>query len=92
MPEDLQRVLKPPFRFNFGRTEENPARAASATPQSNCILDVSKLLNTGVKIRPVTEAVKESLDRMRLALRSLKGAAALVFAGLAGCCILRLWT
>jgi UDP-glucose 4,6-dehydratase len=91
LAEGLQRVLKPPFRFNFGRPEDDPARAASATPRSNCILDVSKLLKTGVKIRPITEAVKESFDRMRLAVRSLQGSAALVFAGFAACFSLRLW-
>jgi dTDP-4-dehydrorhamnose reductase len=78
--EGLRRVLKPPFPFKFGRPEEDPARAASATPQSNCILDVAKLLKTGVKIRPVSEAVKGSLDKMRAAARSSKGAAALLFA------------
>jgi len=89
--EGLQRVLKPPFHFHFGRPEEDPARAASATPQSNCILDVAKLLKTGVKSRPVSEAVKDCLDRMRLAARSSKGAAALAFAGLAGCFLFKLW-
>jgi UDP-glucose 4,6-dehydratase len=89
--EGLQRVLKPPFHFNFGRPEEDPARAASATPQSHCILDVAKLHKTGVKIRPVSEAVKDSLDRMRLASRLSKGVPALAFAGLAGCSLLKLW-
>jgi dTDP-4-dehydrorhamnose reductase len=65
--EGLQRVLKPPPRFKFGPPDEDPARASSATPQSHCILDVTKLLKTGVKMRPVGEAVRDSLERLRLA-------------------------
>ncbi len=65
--EGLQRVLKPPLRFKFGPPAEDPARAPSATPQSHCILDVTKLLQTGVKMRPIGEAVRDSLDRLRLA-------------------------
>jgi len=71
--EGLQRVIKPLLRFNIGQPEEDPTRAGSATPQSNCILDVAKLLKTGVRIRPVNEAVRDSLDRLRLASRSTKG-------------------
>jgi dTDP-4-dehydrorhamnose reductase len=71
--EGLQRVLKPSSRFMIRPPEEDPARAASATPQSNCILDVAKLLKTGVKMRPVSEAVKDAIDRMRLASRPSKG-------------------
>jgi UDP-glucose 4,6-dehydratase len=89
--EGVQRVLKPPFQFNFGRPEEDPSRTPSAMPQSHCILDVAKLLKTGVKSRPISEAVKDSLDRMRLASRSSKGVVALAFAGLAGCFLLKLW-
>jgi dTDP-4-dehydrorhamnose reductase len=89
--EGLQRVLKPPARLKISRTEEDPARAASATPRSNCILDVAKLLKTGVKIRPVADAVKDALDRMRLASRSSKDLMALALTGLAGDFLLKLW-
>jgi hypothetical protein len=34
---------------------------AAKTPRSNCVLDVSKLLAAGVKIRPVLEALEDSL-------------------------------
>jgi dTDP-4-dehydrorhamnose reductase len=70
--EGLQRVIKPLLRFKIGPPDEDPARAASATPQSNCILDVAKLLKTGVRIRPVGEAVRDSMDRLRLASRPTK--------------------
>ena len=89
--EGLQRVLKPPWGFKIGLPEDDPARAPSATPQSHCILDAAKLLKTGVKLRPVSEAVKDCLDRLRLASRSLKGAAAIAWACLAGCLSFKLW-
>jgi UDP-glucose 4,6-dehydratase len=71
--EGLQRVLKLHLRCKIGPPEEDPGRATSATPQSHCILDVTKLLKTGVKMRSVDEALKDSLDRLRLASRSSKG-------------------
>jgi dTDP-4-dehydrorhamnose reductase len=79
LSEDLQRVLKPHWRFQIGQPEEDPGRAASATPQSHCILDVAKLLKTGVKMRPVSEALRDVLDRMRLALRPAKSSEAQSF-------------
>jgi UDP-glucose 4,6-dehydratase len=71
--EGLQRVLKPQWRCKIGTPEADPGRPTSATPQSHCILDVAKLLKTGVKMRPIGEAVKDSLERLRLALRPAKG-------------------
>ena len=48
---------------------------AAKTPRSNCVLDVSKLLAAGVKIRPVEEALEDSLrkwkpERLKLNSRS----------------------
>ena len=71
--ESLQRVIKPQWRCEIRPAEEDPGRASSATPQSHCILDSAKLLKTGVKMRPVSEAVKDSLDRLRVASRPAKG-------------------
>jgi len=48
-----------------GRSHAFPAK----TPRSNCILDVSKLLHSGIKIRTVNEAMEESLAGLRAALR-----------------------
>jgi UDP-glucose 4,6-dehydratase len=36
---------------------------AAKTPRSNCILDVSKLLATGVPMRPVEEALADALQQ-----------------------------
>ena len=42
-------------------SDEEFYRHAAKTPRSNCILDVTKLLATGVKMRPVHEALENSL-------------------------------
>lgn len=42
-------------------TEEDFMQNVAKTPKSNCVLNVSKLQNTGVRIREVEEAVEDSL-------------------------------
>jgi UDP-glucose 4,6-dehydratase len=59
--EMIQKILKPKRQFEFWRNDEEFYRVAAKTPRSNCVLDVSKLLATGVKIRPVVEAIEDSL-------------------------------
>jgi len=59
--EMIQWILKPNRRFEFWESDEEFYRHAAKAPRSNCILDVSKLLAAGVKIRPVEEALKDSL-------------------------------
>ena len=51
--EMIQKILKPKRKFEFWPNDEEFYRVAAKTPRSNCVLDVSKLLATGVKIRPV---------------------------------------
>jgi len=48
-----------------------PAYTASPLqiPRANCILDVSKLQRCGIKIRPVNQALEESLAGLQAALR-----------------------
>ena len=69
---EMQRSLRVRPRVPAG----GPAGADRA-PQSNCILDSGKLLRAGVKLRPVAEALAESLDRLRLASRAPKTPGAL---------------
>jgi dTDP-4-dehydrorhamnose reductase len=57
----IEKILKPKRSFKFWKNDTEFYRVAAKTPRSNCVLDVSKLLATGVKIRPVQEAIKESL-------------------------------
>lgn len=64
--EEMQRVLK---------MESRPIVQSGETPaglQSNCILDPGKLLKTGVKLRRISEAFEDCLDRLRLAWRGAK--------------------
>jgi dTDP-4-dehydrorhamnose reductase len=52
----------------------------SVAPLSNCILDVRKLLKTGVKIRPVADALKDAFEKMRHRLRPPRSSPALAWA------------
>jgi dTDP-4-dehydrorhamnose reductase len=58
----IEKILKPARSFEFWADDEEFYRVAAKTPRSNCILDVSKLLATGVKMRPVEAALEDSLQ------------------------------
>ena len=57
----VKKMLKPRREFEFWASDEEFYRVAAKTPRSNCVMDVSKLLGAGVKIRPVQEALDDSL-------------------------------
>lgn len=57
----IQRVLKPARKFEFWKNDHDFYQHAARTPRSNCIMDVSKILSVGVKIRPVGNALEEAL-------------------------------
>jgi UDP-glucose 4,6-dehydratase len=57
----VEKILKPAKRFEFWLNDTEFYQQAAKTPRSNCVLDVSKLLGTGVKVRPVIEAIEDSL-------------------------------
>lgn len=57
----VEAVLKPGRPFEFFANDEEFYQQAAKTPRSNCILDVTKLLATGVKMRPVEEALDDAL-------------------------------
>ena len=59
----IQRVLHPDRSFTFWENDDEFYRLGAKTPRSNCVLDVSKLLATGVVLRPVEEALEDSLRR-----------------------------
>jgi dTDP-4-dehydrorhamnose reductase len=61
----IEKMLKPRRRFEFWANDEEFYRVAAKTPRSNCVLDVSKLLATGVPLRPVGEALEDSLRHWR---------------------------
>ena len=51
--EMIEKILRPTRKFEFWENDEEFYRVAAKTPRSNCVLDISKLLAAGVKIRPV---------------------------------------
>src|SRR5205085_81197 len=54
----IQKILNPKRAFEFWENDEEFYRVAAKTPRSNCVLDVSKLLAAGIKMRSVSEAVE----------------------------------
>jgi len=57
----IERILKPARKFEYWNDDAEFYHLAAKTPRSNCVLDVSKLLGAGIKIRPVEEALEHSL-------------------------------
>ena len=51
--------------FNFFENEEDFMAKAAITPRSNCVMDTSKAKRNGIALRPVEEAVRDSLRKMR---------------------------
>ena len=68
----VREIVQGMTRATQAQRAEQPHSPKARTPRSNCILDVSKLLQSGVKIRPVTEAMEESLAGLRATLRAGK--------------------
>jgi hypothetical protein len=61
--EKIQQRLKPDWKPEFWKNDDEFYRFGAVTPRSNCILDGTKILQTGIRIRPVEEAVENSLNR-----------------------------
>jgi dTDP-4-dehydrorhamnose reductase len=61
--ELIQMILTPDRTFEYWSNDQEFYNMAAKTPRSNCILDVSKLLATGITMRPVEEALIESLQK-----------------------------
>ena len=60
--ERIEKTLRPDRKFEFWADDEEFYKVAAKTPRSNCVLDVSKLLATGVKLRSVEDALEDSLQ------------------------------
>jgi UDP-glucose 4,6-dehydratase len=71
--EMINRILKPDRHFEFWKDEEEFYRLGAKALRSNCVLDVSKLLVAGVKMRPVEEAVEDSLRNWNVAALRMNG-------------------
>jgi dTDP-4-dehydrorhamnose reductase len=61
----IEKYLQPARKFEFWQSDEEFYKIAAKTPRSNCVMDVSRLLSTGVKIRPVEEALEHSLKNWK---------------------------
>jgi UDP-glucose 4,6-dehydratase len=61
----IEKYLKPAKKFEFWASDEEFYKVAAKTPRSNCVMDVSKLLAAGVKIRGVEEALEHSLKNWK---------------------------
>jgi dTDP-4-dehydrorhamnose reductase len=61
----IEKILKPKRKFEFWQSDEEFYKVAAKTPRSNCVMDVSKLLTTGVKIRDVHAALEDSLKNWK---------------------------
>ncbi|MCF7762207.1 MAG: sugar nucleotide-binding protein [Verrucomicrobia bacterium] len=59
--EMIQRTLCPERAFDYWLDDEEFYRRAVQAPRTSCILDASKLLRAGVKMRTVREALADSL-------------------------------
>jgi dTDP-4-dehydrorhamnose reductase len=61
--EEIQRVLSLEREFAFFSGDAEFYDSGTRAIRSNCILEVDKLLGAGVRMRPVTEALTDSLKR-----------------------------
>ena len=63
--EQIEKILKPARKFEYWSDDAEFYQVAAKTPRSNCVLDVSKLLSAGIKIRCVEEALEDSLKNWK---------------------------
>jgi len=61
----IEKILKPQKKFEFWKDDAEFYKQAAKTPRSNCVMDVSKLLAAGVKMRGVHEALEDSLKNWK---------------------------
>jgi UDP-glucose 4,6-dehydratase len=61
----IEEVLKPKRKFEFWADDQEFYKTAAKTPRSNCILDTTKLAAAGVAVRPVREALIDSLRKWK---------------------------
>jgi dTDP-4-dehydrorhamnose reductase len=67
--ELIEKILKTARNFEYWQSDEEFYKVAAKTPRSNCILETTKLLSAGVKIRGVEEALEDSLKNWKPEVR-----------------------
>lgn len=60
--ELIRENLAPDHNFKFFKNEDEFMQKAAQTPRSNCVLDNSKIIEAGIELRPVREAIIDSLS------------------------------
>ena len=68
----MQCILRLDRNFEFWKDDEEFYREGAKAPRANCILDVSKLLSAGIRMRPVQDAMADSLERWQTAARTME--------------------
>jgi len=63
--ELIEKILKLNRKFEFWKDDAEFYKVAAKTPRSNCVMDVSKLLAAGIKMRDVHEAIEDSLKNWK---------------------------
>ena len=61
--QKIQQRLKPAWKPEFWASDDEFYRFGAVTPRSNCILDASKILKAGIRIRTTEEALDAALSR-----------------------------
>jgi dTDP-4-dehydrorhamnose reductase len=61
--EKIQKLLKPAWKAQFWQSDDEFYRFGAVTPRSNCILDTTKILKAGIRIRTTEEALEAALSR-----------------------------
>jgi len=61
--QKIREQLKPGWNPAFWQSDDEFYRFGAVTPRSNCILNPSKLVATGIKIRSVSEALDEAMSK-----------------------------
>lgn len=59
--EMIRQELNPERTFRFFRDEQHFMQVAAKTPRSNCVLDSSKILRTGIRLTEAHQAVLRAL-------------------------------
>jgi len=72
----IEKILKPDRGFRYWKNDREFYTLAAKAPRSNCILDVSKLLGAGVRIRSVHDALRSALQNWQPASANIEMMAA----------------
>jgi hypothetical protein len=68
----IEKYLKPDRSFRYWKNDREFYTLAARTPRSNCILDVSKLLAAGVRMRNVNDALRNALQNWQPAAANIE--------------------